>query len=301
AGCVAVETGTGITMSATANVTQWLAWVLMIATGAMNRPGGIWFHPGFHRQYESFEVPVVPPDALFGPGPHSPPEAQSFPGARPGAAPRDQLRARNIRAGNIRAVLNLGGHLVTAFPETGDLVPALRSLDVLATIEIIANETTALSTHVLPTKDQLERADVTLWDTLVPRVAVQHTPALVDPVGERRSTWWVLAELARRLGHELADTRAESSTDDAMLARVMTHWGCRFGEVAATGWVEKSQELRAAWVERHLERLGGWRMAPPFLVDRLAQLAASESRAPLVYVPRRQARKLNSQLGYLGE
>jgi len=58
---------------------------------------------------------------------------------------------------------------------------------VLATIEIIGNETTALSTHVLPTKDQLERADITLWDTLTPRVAVQHTPAVVDPVGDTNS------------------------------------------------------------------------------------------------------------------
>ena len=114
------------------------------------------------------------------------------------------MLADEIRAGNIRAVLNLGGHLVTAFPDANDLVPALRSLDVLATIEIIANDTTALSTHVLPTKDQLERADVTLWDFLIPRVAAQHTPAIVEPVGDRRSTWWVLAELGRRLGHDLA-------------------------------------------------------------------------------------------------
>lgn len=289
-GRVAIETGTGITMSAAANVTQWLAWVLMIVTGSMNRPGGIWFHPGFHRRFESFELPVVPPDALFGPGPTSRPEAQSFLGEWPCAALPDE-----IRAGNIRVVLNLGGHLVAAFPDTNVLVPALRSLDVLATIEIIGNQTTALSTHVLPTKDQLERADVTLWDTLAPRVAVQHTPAVVDPVGDRRSTWWVLAELGRRLGHELADTRG---SDDAMLARVMAHARCTFEEVAATSWVERSQEIPAPWVERHLDRLGGWRLAPRFLVEQLAALAPP---APLVFIPRRQPHRLNSQLGYLGQ
>ena len=293
AGRVAIETGTGITMSASANVTQWLAWALMIATGSMNRPGGVWFHPGFHRQFESFELPVLPPDALFGPGPRSRPEAQSFLGEWPCAVLADE-----IRAGNIRALLNLGGHLVAAFPDTSTLVPALRSLDVLATIEIIGNATTALSTHVLPTKDQLERADVTLWDTLVPRVAVQHTPAIVDPVGDRRSAWWVLAELGRRLGHELAGACAENATDAAMLARVMANARCTFEEVAATGWVEQGYEVPAPWVERHLDRLGGWRLAPPILVG---QLAALPPPAPLVFVPRRQARKLNSQLGYLGE
>jgi len=35
--CATVVTGTGVTMSAAGNVTQWLAWVVMILTGAMNR------------------------------------------------------------------------------------------------------------------------------------------------------------------------------------------------------------------------------------------------------------------------
>ena len=208
------------------------------------------------------------------------------------------MLADEIRAGNIRAVLNLGGHLVTAFPDTDDLVPALESLDVFATIEIIANDTTALSTHVLPTKDQLERADVTLWDHLSPRVAAQHTPAVVDPVGDRRSTWWVLAELGRRLGHELADTTGEDATDDARLARITARARCTFDELVATGWVEAPHELPAPWVDEHVDRLGGWRLAPQMLVDQLAALAAP---APLVLVPRRQVRHLNSQLDYLGE
>ncbi|HEU0172131.1 MAG TPA: molybdopterin-dependent oxidoreductase, partial [Acidimicrobiales bacterium] len=199
AGPVVVETGTGVTMAAGANVTQWLAWALMIVTGSMNRPGGVWFHPGFGHKLEGLELPISPPEGgVFGPGPATRPEANAFLGEWPCAVLADE-----IRAGNIRAVLNLGGHLVTAFPDTGDLVPALEALDVFATIEIIGNDTTALSTHVLPTKDQLERADVTLWDHLSPRVAAQHTPAVVDPVGDRRSTWWVLAELGRRLGHDL--------------------------------------------------------------------------------------------------
>jgi anaerobic selenocysteine-containing dehydrogenase len=209
-----------------------------------------------------------------------------------------------IRAGNIRAVLNLGGHLVTAFPDANDLVPALRSLEVFATIEIIDNDTAALSTHVMPTKDQLERADVTLWDFLVPRVAAQHTPAVIEPVGDRRSTWWVLAELGRRLGYELAETTGEQATDDAMLARITARSRCTFDDLVANGWVESTYDLPAQWVEDHLDRLGGWRLAPPLLVDQLAALDALDALdapAPLVLVPRRQVRHLNSQLDFLGE
>ena len=141
--------------------------------------------------------------------------------------------ADEIRAGNIRAVPQLRRQPPhRRFPDANDLEPALRELEVLATIEIIANATTAISTHVLPTKDQLERADVTLWDFLGPRVSAQHTPAVVDPVGDRRSTWWVLAELGRRLGYELADPDA---TDDERLAAVMaTAARCPYDDVAAT-------------------------------------------------------------------
>jgi anaerobic selenocysteine-containing dehydrogenase len=51
-------------------------------------------------------------------------------------------------------------------------------------------------------------------------------------------------------------------------------------------------------VDAHVERLGGWRLAPQVLVDQLAALAAP---APLVLVPRRQVRHLNSQFDDLGE
>ena len=290
---MAIDTGTGVTMAASANVTQWLAWVVMILTDSMNRPGGYWFHPGFAHQLEAFEMPVSPPEGSFGPGPASRPETHSFLGEWPCAVLADE-----IRAGNIRAVLNFGGHLLTAFPEANDLEPALRELEVFATIEIIANATTAISTHVLPTKDQLERADVTLWDFLSPRVAAQHTPAVVDPVGDRRSTWWVLAELGRRLGYQLADTTGDDATDDARLARI-----------TARG--------RRPYDATRRRRLGRGRPRGPGAVGRrprrtprrLAARAAAARRPTraldipdtLVMVPRRQVRHLNSQFDYLGE
>src|SRR6185437_11741281 len=127
-GRVAIDTGTGVTMAASANVTQWLAWVVMILTGSMNRPGGFWFHPGFGHQLETFELPVSSPEGSFGPGPASRPETHAFLNEWPCAVLADE-----IRAGNIRAVLNFGGHLLTAFPEADVLEPALRDLEVLAT------------------------------------------------------------------------------------------------------------------------------------------------------------------------
>jgi anaerobic selenocysteine-containing dehydrogenase len=204
--------------------------------------------PSRAYQLESFELPISPPEGQFGPGPRSRPETQAFLREWPCAALPDE-----INAGNIRALLNLGGSLLTAFPNAGSLLPALRKLDVLATTEILPNKTTAISTHVLPTKGQLERPDVTLWDILSPRVSAQHTDAVVAPVGQRRSMWWVLAEIGRRLGHKLADTNA---TDDEMLAQMSSGGRASYGELVANGWAEADRELPAAWVDRHIERLG---------------------------------------------
>jgi anaerobic selenocysteine-containing dehydrogenase len=291
AGPVPIHTGTGVTMgAANGNVTAWLSWALMVVTGAMNRPGGVWFHPGFNLQFDSFELPVLPPEAVFGPGPRSRPDTQAFLGEWPCAALPDE-----IEAGNILAFLNFGGSILSSFPDVTVLEPALRSLEVLVTTEIIANPTTAISTHVLPTKDQLERADVTLWDFLVPTVSGQHTGPVVEPVGERRSAWWVLAEIGRRLGHDLADPKA---TDEERLATTMAAARSTYDEVAAAGYVEVPVELPAPWVERYLDRSGGWRLAPELLVDQLATL---EPPPPLVLIPRRQARKLNGALDFLGE
>ncbi len=112
AGRLAIETGTGITMSEDANVVQWLAWVIMILTDSMNRPGGTWFHPGFFRVMDAAPLPQLPAEMFFHQGPPSRPDLPGFLGEWPCAALPSE-----IEAGNIRAVLNLGGGLLTAFPD----------------------------------------------------------------------------------------------------------------------------------------------------------------------------------------
>lgn len=303
AGRLAVETGTGVTMSLGANLTQWLAWALMILTDSMNRPGGTWFHPGYLMPMDLAPLPVI--DQPFGPGPASRPELSSFVGDWPCAALPDE-----IEAGGIRAFLNLGGNMVRSFPDANALTAALGKLDVFMTLEILENETSALSTHVLPTKDQLERPDFVLWDFLSPRVNAQYSPAAVKPVGDRRSAWWILGELIARMGYERpaqlpADDRADGA-DEAVLATLMPYARCSFEDLVQSRYVETpTPELPARWVDAHVERLGGWRLAPQALVDQLAAVTA-EHLAPrpegaLLLIPRRQRRHVNAQFLFLGD
>ena len=301
-GGVVVETGTGVTMSKSANVTQWLAWVLMILTGRMNRKGGAWFHPGFITQFDSFQLPVL--EDPFTPGAPTMPEVSGIFGDWPCAALPGE-----IEAGNIRALMNFGGALMRSFPDTNVLAPRLAGLDLHVTFEIIANDTTALSTHVLPTKDQVERPDIAFWDTLSGSLSMLYTPALLEPQGERRSAWWVISQIMRRAGLPVPDYVPESDqqrgADDAMLAALMQGARVGFEEVAAAGAVVLPMEFPAQWVDDHVERMGGWKLAPPALVAFWQELLAEDQAAldlprPLCFISRRQRRKLNAALSFLG-
>jgi anaerobic selenocysteine-containing dehydrogenase len=215
-----------------------------------------------------------------------------------------------IQAGNIRALVNFGGSLLRSFPDANVLAPALKKLEVNVDFEIVHNETTALSSHVLPTKDQLERPEISFWDTLCASVSMQYSPAVLSkPMGERRSAWWVISQLMHRLGmkvpdHVPADDRV-AGADDSMLAVLLQGARASFEEVAAARVVTKPLEFPAAWVDKHFERIGGWRLAPQKLVDfwnatRRADEAALGQPRPLVFTPRRQRRKLNASLSFLG-
>jgi anaerobic selenocysteine-containing dehydrogenase len=289
-------------MSKSANVTQWLAWVLMILTGRMNRKGGTWFHPGFITQFDSFELPVL--DNPFTPGAPTMPEASGIFGDWPCAALPGE-----IEAGNIRAMMNFGGALARSFPDTNVLAPRLAGLDLHVSFEIIANDTTALSTHVLPTKDQVERPDIAFWDTLSGSLSMLHTPALLEPQGERRSAWWVISQIMKRAGlpvpSYVPENDLDQGADEAMLAALMPGARASYEEVAAAGAVVLPMEFPGKWVDDHVERMGGWKLAPSALVSFWQELRAEDEKVlgaprPLCFTSRRQRRKLNAALSFLG-
>ncbi len=301
-GHVVVETGTGVTMSSSANLTVWLSWVLMILTGQMNRKGGAYFHPGFITQFDSFELPIL--DNPFTPGAPTMPDVSGLIGDWPCAALPGE-----IAAGNIRAFVNFGGSLMRSFPDSNLLGPALEQLDVHVTFEVVRNETTDRSTHVLPTKDQLERPDITFWDTLASTNSMMYTPPIVEPQGQRRSAWWVISQLMRRLGMPVPDyvptDDQAPGADDTMLAALMRGARCDFDELKAKGQVIKPLEVPGSWVDQHINRFGGWRLAHPKLLEAWTEMRATDEAQigrprPLCYTSRRQRRKLNASLSFLG-
>lgn len=301
-GKVVVETGTGITMSAGCNMTQWFAWLLMILTGAMNRPGGSWCHPSYLNPFETFQLPFIEP---WTPGPATRPDVTGVIGDWPCAVLPDE-----IDAGNIRGLMNFGGRLLRTFPDTNALQKALGKLELNVMTEIAHNETSALCTHVLPTKDGIERAEFTRWDTLAWNLSLQYSKPVVPPMGERRSAWWVIAEIMRRAElavpeHVPLDDREEGA-DDAMLAQLMETARSDFSELQKKRYVEQAMEFPAQWLDDHIERMGGWKLVPERLLTQWEEKRDEDETnlgkpKPLCFTARRQRNKFNSQLDFLGE
>jgi len=285
-GRLAVLTGTGVTMSRGGNVTEWLVWALLTITDSFDRPGGMWFNPGYLARLDER-------DALPGVGP-SRPGPETIPGITPlmGEWPAAVVPAE-IEAGTLRALIVLGGNLVTALPDTARVLAALPRLDVLAVVDVAETPTTALATHVLPTHAQLERPDIPLLNDLYnSERMMQYSPAVLPQHQDRRAGWWVLAQIGASLGIDVLPDGVDRDTvdDDAVLDLV-----------AGAGIVDALRAADPPWLTAEspvydwvLPRLtdAPWDLAPAPLVD---QLAAMTDPPALTLIPRRMPKRFNGR------
>ncbi len=105
---LSIITGTGVTMAATANVTEWMAFALQIVTGSFERPGGRWFN-----HTARFDPTRREPDtSAFVAGPRTRPDMLRFADQFPCA-----VMAGEIEAGHLRALLVVAGNPLVAFPQ----------------------------------------------------------------------------------------------------------------------------------------------------------------------------------------
>lgn len=288
-GKVAVQTGTGTTMSAVANLTEWLVWALHIVTGSYDVPGGMWFHPGVLRQVQR----EVRPNAEMpspSPGPPSRPELQVWGDEYPCSAMVDE-----IEAGNLRTLVVFGGNPLSAFPHPERTQRALEQLETLVVLDVIDSEMSDVATHVLPTRGQLERADLPyFYDQFNLDCSTQFTPAVVAPAGESQSMWWIAARIADEVGVPiLPPPLTTSSTDVDVLRTLAARAATPFDELVRERYV--AGEPRFGWVLDGVLPDGRWRLAPTELVDQLGAWRDLVPPAGLVATSRRQHRQLNSQ------
>jgi anaerobic selenocysteine-containing dehydrogenase len=297
-GRVAVITGTGNTMSVTGNLTEWLSWALMILTDSFEKPGGMWFNPGYITRLD--ERPVLPATPPMPSSPELPSAVNSI-GEWPAS-----LLPHEIESGRLRALVVFGCNVVTALPDTDQLEKALDQLDALIVLDLFDNETGGHATHLFACPDQLERADLPALDIYIAARATHYTPSVIDPPADRPPAWRTIAEIAWAMGIDLLGDPSTLTTDDVLssVARSVSMDDLR----AADGAMLIDEEAVYDWA---IERLpnGGWDLAPEPLVAQLsddlavqlASISSGGSDGSLLLTPRRQLRRENARAYRDGE
>ncbi len=107
-----------------------------------------------------------------------------------------KVTALDLCGEQIRAMLIDGENTLLSDPDRSHCEHALRSLDHLVVIDIFLTETAQLADVVLPATAWAE-TDGTCTNT---ERRVQRLHAAVPPFGEARPDWWIISQIARRLG-----------------------------------------------------------------------------------------------------
>ena len=261
-GKIAITLGTGLNFTPGALVTQLLRWVILVITGSVDREGGMWVNAGWYDPLEkrsAWTAMTSTPNA-----PQSRPDLPKWLGEVPCGAMVDE-----IETGNLKALFINGGSPLTAFPQPDRMLAALRSLEVLVVLDVMSNELTQIATHVLPTAAMFERTDmVGGWS--------QHmgfAPQIVPMGGDRRKTWWIFAQLGRRLGFELIDGIDPDCASDQDVLKHFAAGGRRPAEdLIAAGPRGFVLPRSFGWVHDRVLPDGKWQIAHEALVDRLPDL-----------------------------
>ncbi len=98
----------------------------------------------------------------------------------------------------IKAMYIMGENPAVSDPDQKHAIEKLKSLDFLVVQDIFMSETAQLADVVLPAAASLEK-DGTFTNT---ERRVQLLRKVVDAPGEARADWWIIQEIARRMGAE---------------------------------------------------------------------------------------------------
>ncbi|MDB5686071.1 MAG: hypothetical protein JWR77_660, partial [Rhizorhabdus sp.] len=220
------STGTGVDMSAHSNLAEHLIECLNVVCGRFIREGDEIGNPGFIWRQTGRRAQVNPPTRSWEQGPKTRTGGYGLIG---GEMATGVLADEILKPGpgRIRAMINHGGNPAVTVPDQHKIVAALRSLDLLVTIEPFLTPTARLSDYILPPRMFFERADlpIFIFETFMyPKPYTRYTPPLVAPpegseVCEEHLVFW---GLAKRLGVRLSsmgvplDMENPPSEDDVL-------------------------------------------------------------------------------------
>ena len=187
----AIHVSTGVNMGRQGALAYYLAQMLSLVTGNLDRVGGnILPARGINPM-------VLPPEAS---AQRSTRWGQYRParGTPPGSLMADMILDDEKP---IRALLVMAGNPLLSIGGGARLEKALGSLELLVCADFYRNATGELADWVLPAADWFEREDLNYFVQGVQRLPyLQWTDALVPEREQRRADWWIFSRILQQMG-----------------------------------------------------------------------------------------------------
>jgi anaerobic selenocysteine-containing dehydrogenase len=223
-------TCTGVNMAPRPDVTQHLVVALNSLCGRFNRAGDRVRNPGVLKPPRVWRAEVQPPRDQWGAGPWS-----RFRGlGRFGVEMPINVFADEVLtpgAGQIKALICVGGNPAVAFPDQRKVLAALRALELCVVLDVTMTATARLADYVFGCKLSLEKPGTSRTaEGQLDVPFAQYTPAIVHPTFDVIEEWeffWGLAHRMRtplRLEQGALDLDRKPSSDEYL---DLTHRGSR--------------------------------------------------------------------------
>ncbi|MDX8356399.1 molybdopterin-containing oxidoreductase family protein [Sphingopyxis terrae] len=187
----AVYMSTGLNQSGQGVLCHWLVEMINFATGNLGRRGGTVKPAGLFPDSAATElVEVETSQGRFElPRPVGP---MSLPLA---------ILPELIAAGDVKALIVLGGNPVLTAGGEAALRAAFEQLELMVSFDIYRQTTADLADYILPSTDWIEHMDVNFMISgMQIKPYVQYAEELEPAAAERRNGWWFISRLLQLLG-----------------------------------------------------------------------------------------------------
>ena len=209
-----VYMSTGVNQSGQGLLCHWLVEMINFSTGNLGRRGGTIKPPGlFPDSTATNMVQVDTSQGLFElPHPVGP---MSLPLA---------ILPDLIAAGDVKALIVLGGNPVLTAGGESALRKAFEKLELMVSFDIYRQTTADLSDFILPSTDWIEHMDINFMISgMQIKPYVQYAEALEPPAADRRNGWWFISRLLQLMGEPSPlDAEPDCMDGDAVVEGILS-------------------------------------------------------------------------------
>jgi formate dehydrogenase major subunit len=139
-----------------------------------------------------------------------------------------------MERGELRTLYVIGENPAQSEADINRTRTLLAELDFLVVQDIVMTRTAEMADVVLPSAASWCETDGTVTNS---ERRVQRVRKALDPPGDARDDMWIIAELARRLGHDWGSPTAEGAWDELRSLSPM-HRGMRYDRLEALGGIQ---------------------------------------------------------------